>query len=363
VVRGDGAVPRVRCLSCHNQADRLAKFDDPGLLHLKHVTEHKVDCVNCHLVIEHGLSPPGAITADAGECKRCHGSGHSPQADLYSGRGGRGVPEMPSPMFAAGVGCDGCHNPQYSATPASTGGTGVHSVSATVVSCMACHGPAYQSIYSGWKQGVTTRLAALRAQLDQTVPAFGIAGPAAFEDARHNYLLVESGRGVHNVGYAYALLDKAHDLMNQARRSKGLAPLPRPWTVIAPGSGSCLSCHAGVEKQAGSFAGRAFPHGPHLVAAKLECAACHRPHAERAPGEVVRFGEAGCISCHHQGAITPGPACAKCHGDVTARTLPSWRGEFSHKAHLEQGLECATCHESKGGDPRPQRSVCAQCHV
>jgi hypothetical protein len=52
----------------------------------------------------------------------------------------------------------------------------------------------------------------------------------------------------------------------------------------------------------------------------------------------------------------------KCHGDVTARTVTSFRGEFSHKAHLEQGLECATCHQIRGGDPRPAKAVCAQCH-
>jgi predicted CXXCH cytochrome family protein len=150
--------------------------------------------------------------------------------------------------------------------------------------------------------------------------------------------------------------------MNEARRSKGLAALARPWTVVAPGSAACLSCHTGIERQSGTFAGRPYAHGPHLIAAKLECQTCHRPHAERAPGEVVRFGANGCVTCHHQ-QLTPAAAtCGKCHGDVTARTVTSFRGEFSHKAHLEQGLECATCHVIKDGDPRPAKAVCAQCH-
>jgi predicted CXXCH cytochrome family protein len=150
--------------------------------------------------------------------------------------------------------------------------------------------------------------------------------------------------------------------MNAARRAKGLAALEKPWVTIAGGAGDCLTCHQGIEKQAGTFAGRAYAHGPHVTAAKLECLTCHRPHPERAPGEVVRFGRDGCVPCHHPRAEVDAPACMKCHGDVTARTVTSFRGEFSHKAHLEQELECATCHRIQGGDPRPARATCGQCH-
>ena len=104
-------------------------------------------------------------------------------------------------------------------------------------------------------------------------------------DARHNFALVEAGHGVHNVNYAFALLDKAHDQMNVARRARGPAPLGLPWPATPAGAAACMSCHSGVENQSGTFAGKAFPHGPHVVRAKLECSACHRPHAERAPGE------------------------------------------------------------------------------
>ena len=43
VVRGEGNVPRERCLTCHNQASRLAEFGNRDLLHRMHVTTHKVD--------------------------------------------------------------------------------------------------------------------------------------------------------------------------------------------------------------------------------------------------------------------------------------------------------------------------------
>jgi predicted CXXCH cytochrome family protein len=402
-VRGDGNVPRERCLTCHNQPDRLEKFTDKDFLHRMHVTEHKVDCMNCHLQIEHGrtlapgvthsagpevahgaglgatgdsaLAASGTAThaaaiAPGGDCRSCHGSGHSPQQDLYAGVGGRGVPRMPSPMFSAGVTCEGCHNSALSG--GSTGGIpammassdleGIRTVRAGAVSCMSCHGPGYKSIYEQWQQALASRSGALRAQLDATAPAMGVAPPEAWEDARHNYLLVERGRGVHNVNFAFALLAKSHEQMNVARKARGQAALSRPWAVVGAGSERCLQCHTGIEAQSGTFAGREFSHRPHTEAAKLECAECHRPHEQRAPGEVVKFGATGCVPCHHRAAEAEEPACRKCHGDVRARTVKSFRGEFSHAAHLDQGLACATCHAGSSGDPRPPKSACADCH-
>jgi nitrate/TMAO reductase-like tetraheme cytochrome c subunit len=394
VVRGEGNVPRERCLTCHNQPSRLAEYGNRDLLHRMHVTEHKVDCMNCHLQIEHGRAPPpaavvasapdagasgetddrsepvaaadphAAATAGASACQACHGSGHTPQQDLYSGIGGRGVPRTPGPMYLAGVTCEGCHSAALAPEPVtvSAGTPGTHSVRASAVSCMSCHGPGYKRVFEAWQAGLAERQGRLRAQMDATNAALGVSPPPAWEDARHNFLLVERGHGIHNVNFAYLLLDKAHEQMNLARRSKGLAALEKPWVTVAAGAGGCLDCHQGIEKQAGTFAGHRYAHGPHVTTAKLACLTCHRPHPERAPGEVVRFGGDGCVPCHHPRAEVDAPACMKCHGDVTTRTVTSFRGEFSHKAHLEQGLECATCHQIKGGDPRPQKAVCAQCH-
>ena len=371
VVRGAGNVPRERCVTCHNQPDRLAQYGERDFLHRMHVTVHKVDCMNCHLQIEHGkpVQPAAQVAAAAEACESCHGSGHSPQQDLYSGIGGRDVPRMPSPMFSAGVTCQGCHNAELTvagageARAASAEPMGTHTVRASAVSCMSCHGPGYARIYDSWQAALGSRTSALRSQLDQTAPAMGVTPPQAWEDARHNYLLVERGRGVHNVNFAFALLTKAHEQMNVARHAKGLAPLSRPWSEIAAGSGTCLTCHVGIESRSGTFAGQAFRHRPHIESANLQCLECHRPHAQRAPGEIVRFGQAGCVPCHHRQQSTAAPACTRCHRDVTQRTVTSFRGEFSHKSHLEQGLECGTCHTAGTGDPRPAKSTCAQCHV
>jgi hypothetical protein len=339
-----------------------------------------VDCTNCHLVIDHGTPPRAALAAtahDAGSCGVCHGAGHNAQQDLYAGVGGRGVPDMPGPMAAVGVTCQGCHNAGAVATQ--SGGTptlasrgfperGSGPLEPVIqradgVSCMACHGAGYEKIFAAWQRGVAERVGALQRQMESTVGAMGLEPPPAWQDARHNFLLVAQGRGVHNVNFAFALLDKAFEQMNQARRAKGLGPLERPWRFVGASSGRCLLCHSGIEAQRGAWQERAFDHGPHLLKARLECAACHRPHEERAPGEVVRFGVAGCIPCHHQQTAAAGGACLQCHRDVTKRTVKSFRGEFSHQAHLAMELECATCHDPKRGQLRPTRAACAQCHT
>jgi nitrate/TMAO reductase-like tetraheme cytochrome c subunit len=366
VVRGTGEVAPERCLSCHNQPDRLARFGDRQFLHEWHVTRHKVDCQNCHSLIEHGRLPSTStiVTAEAsGACVACHGSGHNPQQDLYAGSGGRGVPRMPSPMFTAGVTCQGCHDPALAIEPASVEPSGPHSQRAGAVSCMSCHGPSFGAIYQRWKQAVDERTEAMRRQLESSAGAMGLEPPAAWEDARHNFALVSKGKGVHNVGFTYALLDKAHEQMNDARRAKGLAPLPKPWKSLGAGAATCTGCHVDIEKQSGRFGERAFAHAPHVVSAQLACQTCHRPHAERAPGEVVRYGSEGCTSCHHRALPAASPqACGRCHGDVTAHTYPSFRGEFSHRQHLDAGLECTSCHGSSANDPRPRKSQCMQCH-
>ena len=228
---------------------------------------------------------------------------------------------------------------------------------------MSCHGPKYLAIFTSWEQGLNVRVSALRREIDANAGAMSATPPAAYVDARHNLALVEKGHGVHNVNFAYALLDKAHDQLNLARQAKGMGALSRPWPEIAPGSAKCVSCHAGIERKGGEFGGRKFDHGPHLTRARLECDACHRPHDQRPETEIVKFGPDGCVTCHHRPTASGALVCENCHGDVRTRTVQSFRGEFSHAAHLEQGLECKSCHDARSGDPRPNPSACRDCHV
>lgn len=363
----DGPVPRERCVTCHNQAARLEKYGETELLHRKHVTEHKVDCMDCHLELEH-VSPMTAKTiaarmqlvtsrihGAASDCQSCHETGHSPQLSLYTGTGGRGVPPMPSPMFQAGVRCEGCHF--------SLPGHTVTVSRASDISCMACHGPGYRTIYLSWKDGSERRTAALARQMDETSSALGGAAPQQLADARFNLDLVRSGRGVHNIGYAYALLRQAHEDMNAARRGRGLQALPRQWPEPAYAS-PCLACHEGIESQRGEIFGRAFAHERHVVMARIDCKSCHRPHEEKPKSEVVRFDASGCASCHHKAAAGRKPEdCLACHAGVRESKVKSFRGDFDHAMHIDEAEEtCADCHDLSAAPPRLKRETCTECH-
>ncbi len=369
VVRGDGAVPKERCLTCHNDPKLLERADDMAFLHEEHTSKHKVDCQHCHLTIEHGKLSPKAPVANheaASDCRSCHGSGHSPQQDLYAGVGGRGVPPMPNAMYTAGVTCRGCHDEAPGAVirvaSLDDGPTGPVIPKAGPAACMSCHGPGYGRLQTAWKTSVDGRVAALKGQLQATAGGMGFEPPKAWEDARANFLLVERGHGVHNMNFAFALLDKSFDQMNEARKARGMGAMARPWKYIPGGGNACMNCHTDIEGQSGTFAGQAFRHGAHLGRAALGCDDCHRSHAERAPDEVVRFGPDGCQSCHHRNArAVTVAACSSCHGDVM-RKGPMGPDRFSHREHDDAELTCKDCHSLAGGDPRPPKSACRSCH-
>jgi nitrate/TMAO reductase-like tetraheme cytochrome c subunit len=344
VAEGTGNVPRERCSTWHH-----------------HVTDHKVDCGDCHLEILHNAQPE--VASRDSDCQRCHSTGsHSPQNDLYAGIGARGVRPMPSPMFAAGVRCEGCHLEGSAAVPASVSeASSPHVARANEVSCMACHGPGYYSIYLGWKEAAASRVAALAEQMRATERALGKRGGAAWDDALWNFGLVQRGNGIHNVTYAAAVLSRAHAQMNEARAAAGLSALEEPWPSATAGSAGCLSCHVGIEEQEGRFEGISFAHRRHVQDGALDCSACHRPHEERERDEMVRFGREGCSSCHHQEVKAD---CLTCHGNIRQREIEVDLGSFSHAFHLDEvELACSDCHSSGGhGAFSLDRDTCAGCH-
>jgi nitrate/TMAO reductase-like tetraheme cytochrome c subunit len=346
----NGAVPRERCVTCHNEPSRLEEYDDIDLLHRMHVSEHKVDCMDCHLEIQH-VGPP-AIERATTACQTCHLKGHSPQMNLYAGIGGRGVEPMPDVMFLAGVRCEGCH--------LDIPGQVFDTRRASDVSCMSCHGASYRRIFLLWSEGMTKRTAALGRQISQTGEALHDPAPEEFEDARFNLDLVARGRGVHNVAYSYALLRRSHDDMNGARLARGLPALALPWPEI-PYDSPCLQCHQGIEADSGTVFGRPFRHEPHVIGAQLDCSSCHGSHEERREREVVRFDATGCESCHHQDQSAD---CMICHEGVRQRAVESPLGAFEHAFHVDDmELSCADCHDvSAGRTVGLETETCAACH-
>jgi nitrate/TMAO reductase-like tetraheme cytochrome c subunit len=57
VVEGEGAAPRERCFTCHNQPEKLVHYTDIPFVHDFHVAKHNIECARCHTPIMHKLPP------------------------------------------------------------------------------------------------------------------------------------------------------------------------------------------------------------------------------------------------------------------------------------------------------------------
>lgn len=240
-VSGDGAVPKQLCWTCHNQPEQIARYGETSAIHETHISANKVECASCHIQIVHhltaGLASSGSLMqgshsgGDRGTCASCHDMTHSGPSELYSGIGGRGVPDMPSPMFSAQVDCVACHQQREFTSDIAqvTGQTYVAAQSA----CDKCHGSHYGGMLDEWRDTIQGHLARAQALQEQCAGAMlaAVVEPnkqlelqRLVDDADHNLRLVKLGHGVHNITYATALLNVAVDNYKRVLASLGSMP-------------------------------------------------------------------------------------------------------------------------------------------
>ncbi|MFO0974143.1 MAG: NapC/NirT family cytochrome c [Phycisphaerae bacterium] len=245
-IRGDGAVPRQVCYNCHNKPHQLDRYGETNFIHENHVSKHKLNCTNCHLEIEHSLKPDHALVSGT-TCNRCHEQTHGGPAELYAGRGGRGVPDMPSPMSLAQVDCIACH--QFKENAGETAAIAGQTYVAAQKSCDMCHGdtpdPAggkYATKLADWKKALGERIALATESVQRADAALKTSSLTETQklelarllgDARHNLALVELGHGVHNFNYAVALLSAAAEWGDKIVRS-----CAAPVATAAPAPGT-----------------------------------------------------------------------------------------------------------------------------
>lgn len=258
-VKGDGAVPRQVCWTCHNEANKVAQYGETKGLHLTHVSTHKVECSGCHVQIEHHLSAEAADTPRkplegrramaSGVCGQCHESTHAGPEELYHGTAGRGAPDMPSPMSRARVGCLACHKSrERQEQVAEVVGQTFRAVQE---SCDYCHGAKYAGALDEWKKTVAAfqhRADLAYAQAKGALDKGRLAGEGLLkarrllDDAEHNIRLVKLGHGVHNVNYSTALLNVATDNCIDVCKMLGAAiqlpAVPQPATTSRPEASS-----------------------------------------------------------------------------------------------------------------------------
>jgi hypothetical protein len=348
-----------RCVSCHNEPERLAQFSDPKRLHQVHVADQDIPCIQCHSPIEHRVvALAGTVELD---CKSCHANVHDAQRRLYAGFGGHAVANAPSSMFMARVSCLGCH-----AEPTELKAH-EHVRIAGEASCLACHGIRFANMLPAWQRDIAAKVDRVAAVVDKargSVSAAPLRQRATADSlvrlAEDNVQLVRVGKGAHNVLYTDGLLRASLALVREASK-RGALPYTAPAVNLGPplSDNACLQCHLGVRWQTGSFRGRAFSHAPHVARAALQCSACHTSLDQH--GGITLTSTASCDACHHP--LIPVENCARCHAGPAGVpqvkfSVPT--GDFSHQPHAAANLACSACHTPPLMAARDLR--CDNCH-
>ncbi|HEC32596.1 MAG TPA: hypothetical protein ENI41_08900, partial [Deltaproteobacteria bacterium] len=216
-ILGDGAVPRENCYKCHWEQDRLSKYEDTDLMHTTHITDHKIECNQCHLEIQHKIIKDIESISD---CSSCHFNLHEAQKILFSGQGGYGVSQpKPNPMFEKGLSCKGCH-----IFHEEKGGQILKSdtLFSKPEACESCHGQGFARLLKEWELSARTKLAQMKLlyqktfnQVKKSRSSKKTRGLKLLEEAAYNIDLVDRGKSVHNIQFANLLLRSAYDLLQQ----------------------------------------------------------------------------------------------------------------------------------------------------
>lgn len=357
MIVGDGAVQEKQCYFCHWDQDRLSQFSNSELMHTKHITENKIECEQCHQSMEHKWkSPENAVD----HCDGCHEGMHQNQLSLFSGTGGSGIKDHPSPMYGMSMSCQACHVQHNAEDPTHSGVTSTASGS----SCEPCHGRGYDRLLSQWdgiiKQKVTY-LGDLLNKLEKTYTASngGKTRRARdlLRDAGSNLDIVRYGKPVHNIVYSNELLFASND--NMLKASKLLNSFVEPSDLFSKRQmvpSDCRNCHATIDNVSVKVNDKIFDHGRHLKNGTT-CSNCHTN--QRRHGQT--FSEVNdCQSCHHRS-----DNCQKCHPlQYAAYQGGELNGfEFEQSIMAEAELTCLECHQ--GEDDRivsPTLEICADCH-
>ncbi len=233
VIRGKGEVPRERCLVCHNREGDLARINDHAFMHAKHVAEHAIDCLDCHLRIEHSFDKQRLVHA-AGDCAGCHPDHHQEQIKMFEGLGSPTIPVQAGGMTAARVTCRTCHRFKQ-VTP-----SGAVLWKASEQVCSMCH-----------EASEVERLRSYHEALRAALPEFGAAILAArkalpsakLSEARAaaagkeldrlqaDLEFLRKGNDIHNIHYASTL---ARVLLEQLGGLCRELKAPEPKVVLPP---------------------------------------------------------------------------------------------------------------------------------
>ncbi len=307
VVLGEGTVVKEHCYDCHWERERLDRIEETEFLHRTHTTDHKIECLGCHMPIEHRI----ISMAEEAElnCASCHSGFHQPQMDLYMGIGGRGVSSVPDPMEKVGVSCEGCH-----ISMSHRGMTGT--AYAGKKSCSPCHADGYSKLLKSWKKGIDVRVGELTGAYERVYSLTRSKSRkervgSFLSDAKFNLDLVRYGKGIHNIEYSDTLLSSVSRNLGKAKKTLSLnVSIPDIERYSRAVPDGCSKCHYGVEMVTVDAFGEKFSHKRHLISAELKCEKCHSNAKKH--GELIISSKDECLECHHSEQRD----CEDCHDDL-----------------------------------------------
>jgi nitrate/TMAO reductase-like tetraheme cytochrome c subunit len=329
VVSGKGEAGQDRCFTCHNEPDKILRIKDIEFIHDNHVTEHKVACFHCHSELRHGFvdddddqSRMARIDEKARElddksvshhgpslhfeCSYCHLDTHGGQLELYSGQvASLGLPEMPSPMFSARVGCVGCHYRKDD--------TGAHKYTGAVFlsssdSCVKCHGPEFKGMWSETSRELRATMKAVGLKFPIVRKALAEAKlpkkkkrqlKAKFTQAETRHAFLKAAHGEHNIYLASEILRREDEALSEIAEAVGANLPDTTEDPLLSGNYCAKMCHqsAGVKVPPVEvrYKGRRMPHQAHTEFGG--CVSCHEIGAHKKV-DLKKNHKEFCVSCH-----------------------------------------------------------------
>jgi len=287
---------------------------------------------------------------------------------MYRGSGGIGVPDSASLMFTTNVDCVACHRKGEEGQAALH--TTKYAEKAIGEACVDCHGEGYDETLKHWK----ALLSKAENETNQRIfnvqrtlydleksrggsPDFKKAGNL-LNEARHNYSFVSLGKGVHNIEYAFKLLNAANNKTEQALAAINKSHRPREFKTQM----TCTTlCHVGMEKRTVPFNDIKFSHETHVSGKGLKCSDCHAPRENHG-----KTFQKICAGCHHGKEIKQ-VKCEDCH--VSVKRLVQGKGGIGVKDRPSNKLdvvECVDCHRGVTAKKKDAfdaiKKRCIECH-
>lgn len=305
VIVGKGEVSKDKCFHCHNDIDKVEKFNNTELLHINHITIRKVECSRCHETIEHKFNT-ALIHKQNEECGACHKNFHIWQQKFYMGEGAIGLEGKPDPMFQVGIGCSACH-----VAPKINKNIG-EKVNETLISnkytCFACHGKKYKDFPSNFINKMEKYILSFEKfinAIDTHTLLTSSSDNKLITSLKFNVNFLKMVKPIHNPFYAIDILQKClNDIESIIKVVKIKEDELNDFTKIKKEfkENVCNLCHSTiVPPSIVKLNNKEFPHKKHLEELEIPCKECHKIDEEKL------------FSIQHPPSSVTTDTCKSCH--------------------------------------------------